>query len=791
MNMSHLQKGLLAGVTLAALCAFFAVPGCVTAQKKNADPAPVSDSRLVPGSDDPRIAYETARLMEVYHYSHQPLDTNVTTKLFNGYVGMLDPRRENFLQSDIDDLAHYRTNLDLFEPGARRRADLAPAFDIFRRFQQRYQEHIAYVNQLLKDDRFSFNTNERVQIDRRHASYPKDLDAARQVWRHELLYEVLQDRLKAELSPTNDGAILPLSRSAKEQIINDLTKHYNWQMRMFTNWDGGNVLQYYLDALTHAYDPHSDYMNTEGAQTFSINMSLSLFGIGATLTEDDGYCTISSLVPGGPAAKSKQLNPNDRIVKVAQSNQPPVDVVDMELPRIVEMIRGPKGTQVRLTISPAENHVARREVKLFRDEIKLEDQEAKAKLIEQPDENGGTRRFGVIDVPTFYATIPSSGNEGHSSPKYVSPDVARLIKKLEDEKVEGIILDLRGNPGGSLQEAIDFTGLFIKSGPVVVVKSSDNSIIVKNTSNPAALYSGPLVVLENRTSASASEIVAAALQDYGRAVIVGDNTTHGKGTVQSLIQLNPFVSPSSTNDPGELKITISKFYRVSGASTQLKGVESDIVLPDLYNYSTDIGESALDNALPCDTNTPANYRSLNLVQPYLAGLRQRSDARVATNQDFIYIRQDIEQFEKLQADRSATLNEQEAIRQRQTDDARKKARDTEWAMRPVPDEKVYDITVENSITNGLPAPEALCDTNQNALLIATNTNGTVSIVKTNGDSGIGIVLNQYVTNTPAGALHYGTVITKPAPDPMLDETMRILADYVSVMKKNVPIVAGQ
>ncbi len=443
---------------------------------------------------------------------------------------------------------------------------------------------------------------------------------------------------------------------------------------------------------------------------------------------------------------------------------------------------------------PADNPASRREVTLIRDEIKLEDQEAKAKLIEQPDGNGGTHRFGIIDLPSFYATIPAPGNEGHSSPKFVSEDVAKLIKKLEDEKVEGIILDLRGNPGGSLQEAIDFTGLFINKGPVVVVKSSDDSMIVKNTSNPTALYSGPLVVLQNRFAASASEIVAAALQDYGRAVIVGDTSTHGKGTVQSLIQLRPVVSPDATNDPGELKITISKFYRVSGVSTQLKGVASDIVLPDVLNHSTDIGEGALENPLPCDTNSPVNFTKLNFVAPYLAGLRQRSDARVATNQDFIYVRQDIDQFLKQQADKTATLNEKEAIRQRQAEDARRKERDMEYAMRALADEKIYDITVENSVTNGLPAPEALTTTNQGALLIATNSNGSVSILTTNNESAIGFVLNQYVTNTPAGALHYGTVITKPAPDPMhpmLDEAERILADYVSALKKNAVIVAGQ
>ena len=558
---------MLAGVMLAAVLAFFAVPGCVTAKKATAAPPPVSDSRLVPGPDDQRIAYWTARVMEAYHFSHQQLDAEMSGKFFDAYMSLLDSRRENFLQSDVDELSHYRTNLNVFETGSRQRADLTPAFDIFKRFLMRYQEHIEYVNQLLKEDRLNLTTAERFQIDRRHEPYPKDLDEARQLWRRELSYEFLQGKLDGEFSRTNGGALVPLSKTARAEIIKDLTKRYNWQLRMFTNSDGGNVLQYYLDSLTHAYDPHSDYMNTEGAQTFSIQMSLSLFGIGATLTEDYGYCTIGSLVPGGPAAKKKELHEKDRIVAVAQSNQPPVDVVDMELSHVVEMIRGPKGTEVRLTISPVEDRAARRVVSVVRDEIKLEDQEAKAKLIEQPDGKGGTRRVGVINMPSFYATIPAPGQEGQLTPKHVSVDVAKLIKKLEEEKVEGIILDLRNNPGGSLQEAIDFTGLFINSGPVVAVKSSDNSTVVKSSTRQTALYSGPLVVLENRHSASASEIVGAALQDYGRALIVGDNSTHGKGTVQSLIPLDNLpglASSNATNDPGELKITISKFYRVSG-----------------------------------------------------------------------------------------------------------------------------------------------------------------------------------------------------------------------------------
>ena len=355
---------------------------------------------------------------------------------------------------------------------------------------------------------------------------------------------------------------------------------------MVTNWDSDNVLQAYLNALAHAYDPHSDYLNNEHAQDFSIGMSLSLFGIGAQLTEDDGYCTISSLIRGGPAYKSKLLKEKDRIIAVAQSNQPPVNVVDMELSKVVQLIRGPKGTEVRLTISPADDRAARRVVTLVRDEIKLEDQAAKAQLIELPDGHGGTNRIGVIDLPSFYATVSLSGNSGHSE-RSTTADVTCLIKKLEQEKIAGLILDLRSNPGGSLEEAIKFTGLFIKDGPVVLARDPDGHVSADSDNDPGVLYDGPLVVLVNRFSASASEIAAAALQDYGRALIVGDTSTFGKGTVQNLNPLRPFIwpaIPSATNDPGTLKITIRKFYRVTGASTQLRGVVPDIILPDTLSY---------------------------------------------------------------------------------------------------------------------------------------------------------------------------------------------------------------
>jgi carboxyl-terminal processing protease len=785
--MRHLKIKNIGSIALAAALCFLIVAGCVTTRKTPPPSPPTAQApaRLKPGPNDGHIAYWTARFLEEYHYSQQPLDTGMSEKFFVGYVESLDPRRENFLQSDLAEFAHYRTNLDTLTLGRHDTADLTPAFAIYQRFVERFEQHIAYVDELLKQDKFKFNTDEHFLLDRRHAPYPKDLDEARQLWRQRLRYEYLQEKLSREISPTNDNVILNLPKSATDEITDTLAKHYRWTLQMVTNWDSDNVLQAYLNALAHAYDPHSDYLNNEHAQDFSINMSLSLFGIGAQLTEDDGYCTISQLIRGGPAYKSKLLKEKDRIIAVAQSNQPPVNVVDMELPKVVQLIRGPKGTEVRLTISPADDRAARRVVTLIRDEIKLEDQEAKARLIELPDSHGGTNRIGVIDLPSFYAPVNLSGNGGHAKQNFVSVDVARLIKKLEQEKVAGLILDLRNNPGGSLDEVIKFTGLFIKDGPVVLARNFDGRVSVDSDTDPGVLYDGPLVVLVNRFSASASEIVAAALQDYGRALVVGDTSTFGKGTVQNLDPLRPFIWPataSATNDPGTLKITICKFYRVTGASTQKRGVIPDIILPDTLSYRTDVvSERTLENALPWDTIQPVNYNKLNLVQPYLSLLRECSDARVATNQDFIYIRQDIAELKKLQSDKPlvgmqnhtpgvdglpelqadniATLNERETLKERERVAAQSKARDAEHAARKAPDEKVYELTVENADQPGL--PPLLGQTNEVAAAGVTN-----------------------VVTATAGK--------KPPPqiDPMLDETENILEDYVSLLSKSNILIAN-
>jgi carboxyl-terminal processing protease len=771
---------------------------------------------LQPGPDDPRIAWVTAQLLETYHYRQAPLDSELSAKFFDGYIDSLDPRHEIFLQTDLAKFAAFRTNLDKITLGGRAVADLTPAFMIFQRYLERFQQHAAYVDELLKQDKFKFNADERIQLDRRHEPFPTNLTGAQALWRQHLRYDYLQEKLADEISETNDTFTVRLPEGAATNIIATLARHNRWSLHMMTNLDSSRILSIYLNALAHAYDPHSDYLSAQHAQDFSINMNLSLFGIGAQLAEDDGYCTIHGLVPGGPAANSKQLNERDRILAVAQGGKPPVDAVDMELEKVVQQIRGPKGTEVRLTISPATDRAARKVVTLIRDEIKLEDAEAKARLVEMPDGHGGTNRIGIIDLPSFYAPVsvdPSS--TPRPTPKYTSVDVAKLINRLKQEKVAGIIIDLRANPGGSLEEAIKFTGLFIKEGPVVLARDPDGHVAVDSDTDAQQLYDGPLAVMVNRGSASASEIAAAALQDYGRALIVGDISTHGKGTVQQLDPLKPFFL-GSTNDPGELKITIRKFYRVSGASTQIKGVVPEIVLPDVLNYDTQIGETALDNPLPWDTIAPVSYPKLNLVQPVLADLRARSDARIATNQDFLYVQENIAQYQKLEADRTATLNESEAIKERERIARQNKKRDAERSARPVSGLKVYEITVKNADQPGLveyqPGAEkddqAATEFPRNVPAIsyspdanAPNFFATNTLRETSHADPLNVrltnpvetneAIGKNITTTNAAKSAASDKKSPPPFDPMLEETEHILEDYISDLDKSGILKANQ
>ncbi|MGH8022316.1 MAG: carboxy terminal-processing peptidase [Limisphaerales bacterium] len=724
-----------------------------------ARPAPAP---LAPGPNDGSIAYITARLLEEFHYTQHPFDAEISKRLYDCYLNVFDPDHLYFLQSDLAEFSKYRTNLDTLTLGPRGQADVTPAYKIFNRFKERLHQRVAYSDQLLKHDNFKFTSDEEVQINRKGAPYPKNLEEAKRLWRQQLLLDFLREKLNNEDAPGTR-----LSATNRVDIAKTLEGRYERELRQFDELESGDVLQEYLDSLAHAYDPHSDYMNNENAQTFSINMSLALFGIGAELGADDGYCQIESLVPGGPAWKSNQLKPNDKIIAVGEGSQPFVDVVDMELSRIVQLIRGPKGTEVRLKIIPADDPKARRTVTLVRDKINIKDQQAKAMLIQTPNGNGGSNRIGLIDVPSFYAPVDAMGGSP-SAGNHISVDVEKLVQKLKNQKVGGIILDLRNNPGGSLEEAIEFVGLFVTNGPVVQIRSPDNDDTEDDNGRAPDIYHGPLIVLVNRLSASASEIVAAALQDYGRALIVGDKSTFGKGTVQNLDPLRPFVwaaTDSATNDPGLVKITIRKFYRINGSSTQLKGVIPDIILPDVLSYSHDIGEDSLPNALPWDTIPGTNYTTLDDVKPYLPTLLRESRARVATNQDFRYVRQDIAELEKLQSQNSETLNERKAWDEKEALEKRKQARDKEIDSRRLPAVTMYELTVADTGKAGLPAP--------------------VKLMKAPPDSG-----DVYTEVFPTNSINVMPLTNSVPPDPILDETEWIMRDYISLERTDATTVAS-
>jgi len=738
-------------------------------------------NRLAPGPSDPEIGYVTARLLEQHHFVQHPLDDGFSEKFFERYIETLDPQKLHFTQADLKEFASYRTNLDNLTVGRRRAADTSPAYQIFNRFRERLEQRVNYAQELLKNEKFAFDTEERALINRRDAEPPADINEARQLWRQRLRGEYLQEKLakyaakkKAEQTPTKTNTVASATATKEvtekpkktdgEEIVDTLNRRYTRQSHFFRELDSDDVLEYYLTSLAHVYDPHTDYMGRSQAENFAITMNLALFGIGAVLgTDMDGYCKIMEIKPG-PAMNSKKIKVGDRIVAVAQSNAPPVDVVEMNLNKVVAMIRGPKGSQVTLTIVSADSTSDRQEVALIRDEIKLDDQAAKAKVIDLPTENGKTVRIGVIDLPSFYVPMDLNNSrkllaaEGDGAPHYTSGDVARLLLKLKEENCQGIVLDLRRNGGGSLEECVKLTGLFIKGGPIVQVSDGKNPAIVDDDPDNSCLYDGPLVVLTSRLSASASEILAGALQDYGRAVVVGDLSTHGKGTVQQLNPLRYWIDARGpqTNDPGTLKITKAKFYRASGASTQLKGVMSDIVLPSKFNHMKDIGESALENALRWDTVPTAKYEKLDRVTPFLPELLSRSSDRVATNQEFGYIREDIEQFRKLQSENSISLNEKERIKEWEEEDARQRARDKERLARKNVEPTVYELTLKQAGLPGLPSP-------------VTKTNTAAASLTAAGQPG-----------HPDGDAEEDA---PPAVDATLEETQRILVDYIGLLAR--------
>ncbi|WP_419596769.1 carboxy terminal-processing peptidase [Thiolapillus sp.] len=586
---------------------------------------------LVPDNIQRQTALIVNRVLERYHYRKVVLDNKLSEKILDRYLESLDPNKSFFTQQDIDTFAKYRYKLD----DAIASGKLEPAFDIFRKYRMRVDQRVALALSLLEKNKFDFTRDETYCFDREDAPWAKDKKEISDQWRK---------RVK------NDILGLSLAGKDEKKIRETLEKRYKTLRRRIHQLDADSVFQTFINAYTLSIEPHTAYMSPERSENFDISMRLSLQGIGAVLRSDDEYTTVQKVVPGGPADKSGQLHAGDRIVGVAQGKDGEMlDIVGWPLQDVVEKIRGKKDTLVRLNVLPkaAGMDAPTRIVSIVRDKIKLEDQAAKSSIIEADG-----MRFGVIDVPAFYRDFrgQASGNKDFRS---TTRDVRKLIAKLQKQKVDGIIVDLRNNGGGSLTEATELTGLFIPFGPVVQVKDSQGHIDVERDTDPEEVYSGPLAVLVNRNSASASEIFAAAIQDYGRGLIVGE-PTFGKGTVQSLVDLSQFAR--GKDDLGRLRLTIAQFFRVQGGSTQHKGVVPDVIFPTA-DGSGKHGERSLDNALPWAEIKPAEYHPEG--QLHLSMLQSKHEKRVGHDLAFRFLTEQNQEINKLQDKKEVSLLESE------------------------------------------------------------------------------------------------------------------------------------
>ncbi|MDD5198340.1 MAG: carboxy terminal-processing peptidase [Terrimicrobiaceae bacterium] len=628
-------------------------------------------------ADLDKVAVSVARLLEQGHYSRHKLDDSISQKLLAQYLQDLDPNKLFFTQAEIDDLsAKYATTLD----DAILAGNLDPARDIFARYKQHVTDRVA-GNKELAGGKFDFATKESVALDRKNAPWPKSAAELNDLWRKRIEAELLQETLAEHAVDTPAKTV----KRRQDQLLRNVNE-----------MDDESVVSGFLGALARTYDPHSEYMSPSELANFEIEMKKSLDGIGAVLQSEDGYAKIKEIVPGGPADLDGRLKVSDRIAAVAQGDAPFEDVVDMKLDKVVEKIRGKRGTTVRLQVVPANasDPSKRKIIAIRRDEVQLKEQKASAEIIDLTRPDGRPLRLGWIEVPSFYADLGHSDEAGAVS---TTKDVSLLLERLKKEGIQGLVIDLRMDGGGSLEEAINLTGLFIPKGPVVQSKDSNGKVAVSYDKNSKPAYDGPLVIVTNRLSASASEIFAAALQDYDRAVIVGDERSFGKGTVQTMLDIGrfmPFFSLGAA-DAGALKLTINKFYRVLGGSTQLEGVKSDIVLPSLTD-NPEIGEGALPNPLPYDEVAPRRIDRNDDLASFMGQLQALSSQRVAADPEFRYISEDMRHLRKRLSDNSVSLNLADRKKELAEDAARREARTKDRANRGAAfDAVAYEVTLDN------------------------------------------------------------------------------------------------
>lgn len=592
---------------------------------------------LSPNLQQAIASVHVVQLLSRSHYRKLPLDQESMEKVFDRYLERLDPNRSFFLHSDIKEFEPYRNKLG----DSLRSGDLNPAFAIFNRYRERAEERSRYMLKQLKAGikNLNLNSNEELVIERKDKPWLTSKGAQQQLWQQQLQDSVLS---------------LKLNNKTNDEIVTQLQRRNTNLLRRLHQSKSEDAFQTYINAFAGIYDPHTQYFSPQTAENFDINMSLSLEGIGAVLSSEDEYTRVVSVVPGGPAEKAGQLKPGDKIVSVGQGKKGSLeDVVGMRLDDVVKLIRGTKHTLVRLEIIPGSgNDSSTRIYEIVRDQVKLEEQDATSQIIEVPMTNK-VGRIGVIELPTFYIDFKAA-QSGVPDYKSTTRDVRRLVQQLKAEKIDGLIIDLRGNGGGSLQEANELTGLFIDKGPTVVVRNNRGRSEKQEDPDLEQLYDGPMVVMIDRLSASASEIFAGAMQDYGRALVVGSQS-YGKGTVQSIQPLNH----------GQLKLTLAKFYRVSGQSTQNRGVIPDLVFPSLYD-GRDIGEDTLPDALPWDTIAPVSYRPYTNLSPYLPELQNKHQARTLKNADFVYLHEMKQYFDDYENQTKVSLNQEKRRLEMQT-----------------------------------------------------------------------------------------------------------------------------
>lgn len=609
---------------------------------------------LHPSAQQSETAQLVAGMLARYHYKALPLDDAMSEKIFDQYLKSIDSEKLFFVQSDIDELAGFRTRLD----NAISDGDLSAPFVVFNRYAQRASERYAYARSLLREG-FDFGQQETYQYERSKLPWLKSEAEMRELWRK---------RVK------NDWLRLKLAGKDDQSIRETLDKRYDHFQKRIARTKSEDAFQTFMNAYTTAVEPHTNYMGPRAAEDFNISMKLSLVGIGAVLAEKDDYVTVRELIAGGPAALSGQLQTGDRIVGVSQGPDGAVtDVLGWRLDDTVALIRGAADSSVVLDVLPANAgpDTPRRLVSLVRKKIALEDQAAKKSVLTVPD-GEAVRRIGVISLPSFYEDFEGR-QKGKPGFKSASGDVARLLDELKGEKVDAVLIDLRNNGGGSLLEAVELSGLFIGKGPVVQQRDAKGEVEVLSNDTNRLAWDGPLGVLINRSSASASEIFAAAIQDYGRGLVIGE-PSFGKGTVQTMVNLDQ-LAKNKTPQFGELKFTIAQFFRVNGGTTQLRGVIPDVSFPTASDPEKS-GESSFGNALPWMQVEAAEYVPTDKQKPLMSALLTRLEARQKNDKDFLCLQDEIAELKRRKAKTEISLNEAERRQEKLVQEARLASCDT-------------------------------------------------------------------------------------------------------------------